>query len=157
MIKDIGEITIDGYGSGETDFVTRLSLSPFEIQDQFEATITSRLISVLGSSDQAAVLVIQGHSDRVDTQGLSREQRRVQELQASADRAQSADAGVFQIISIRIPDPQSFPQDWANVNQVAVMRRVAGAAMLVNSDESLSEDQRKQNRRVILTLIRFFP
>jgi hypothetical protein len=157
VLKNVGEITIDGYASGETDFATRLSNSPPEVQDEFNLTVVSPLLAVLASSDQTAVLIIQGHSDRVDTPGLSREQCRLQELQASIDRANSATHGVFQIIASKVPDPQSFPTDWADLNQVVVSPKAAGAAMLVNSDASLSEEQRKRNRRVAFTLVTFLP
>ena len=157
MLKNVGEITIDGYASGETDFPTRLSESPGEVQNEFNLTVISPLLAVLASSDQTAVLIIQGHSDRVDTPGLSREACRLQELQASADRAKSADDGVFKIIASKVPDPQSFPADWADVSQVVVSTKVTGAALLVNSDTSLTEQQRKQNRRVIFTLATFLP
>jgi hypothetical protein len=118
-------------------------------------TVISPLLAVLASSDQTAVLIIQGHSDRVGTPGLSREACRLQELQASADRAKSADD--CKIIASKVPDPQSFSADWADVSQVVVSTKVAGAALLLDPDASLAEQQRKQNRRVIFTLATFLP
>jgi len=157
MLKNVSEFILDGYGSGETDFLTRVSQSSQQVQDDLNLFIIDPLLAVLASTDQTAVLEIQGHSDRVDTEGLSREERRVQELQASADRANSADVGVFQIVAFNVPDPKTFPGDWADLNQVVIMRRVAGGAFLINSSAALTEEQRKQNRRVVLTLASFLP
>jgi hypothetical protein len=52
VLKNVGEITIDGYASGETDFPTRLSESPAEVQDEFNLTVISPLLAVLASSDR---------------------------------------------------------------------------------------------------------
>ena len=93
----------------------------------------------------------------MDTEGLSRENRRLQELQANADQAKSASAGVFQIVASEVPNPEAFPADWADVSQVAMLTRVAGAALLFNSSAALTEAQRKENRRVELTLVTFIP
>jgi hypothetical protein len=155
ITNDGNGIFIDGYGSGETDFLTRLSQSSQEVKDDFERKIIQPILAVLASTDQTAVLSILGASDRVDTQGTSREQRRLQELRASYDRAKSAEDAVFQIVSSRVQGP--FPNNFADVMQVGIQASGLGAAQLVEFSDWLSEEQRKRNRRVFLALFHFLP
>jgi hypothetical protein len=103
MQKIITQTIVAGYEAGETDFLFRLGQSDPQVQLDFENEIIQSLVAVLNSADQTAVLTITGHSDRVDTEGLSREQRRQQELGASSDRAESANEGVRNILHSRFP------------------------------------------------------
>jgi hypothetical protein len=77
MIKTNSLAILDGYGSGETNFMAQLGTSDAQVQ-VFDSFIFVPILAVLNSPDQSAVLAIIGHSDRVDTEGLTREQRRRQ-------------------------------------------------------------------------------
>jgi hypothetical protein len=155
MIKTITQMSIDGYGTGETDFATRLSLSDSQVQLDFETEIIQPILAVLSCSDQSAVLTITGHSDRVDTEGLTREQRRQQEFDASQARSNSADEGVKEIIRSRFLG--FVPADFNELQQLAILPRPAGAAVLREGSELLTEEQRKRNRRVQFRVVRFQP
>jgi len=63
MIKTITQMPIDGYGSGEIDFLVRLKLSDAQVQLDFETKIIQPILAVLTSPDQSAVLTITGHGD----------------------------------------------------------------------------------------------
>src|SRR5438094_357027 len=125
MIKTITEAVVDGYLSGETDFLVRLGQADVEVEEAFETAIMQPLLAVLSSPDQAAVLTITGHADREDTEGLTREQRRQQEFEASDARAISAAEGVQQKIRDRFGGP--LPADFDQVQQLAILDRPAGA------------------------------
>ena len=155
VIKTITEIIVDGYPSGQTDFLTRLNEADFLTQDRFDTHIIQPMIAVLETTDQTAVLTITGHGDRVDTEGLSREQRRQLEFEASDARATSAKAGVRELINNQTPF--FIPDDLNDLEQLFVADRPAGAAVLRESGESLTEEQRLRNRRVQFRLIRFQP
>jgi flagellar motor protein MotB len=155
MQKVITQMIVAGYGAGETNFLFRLGQSDPQVQLDFENEIIQPLVAVLNSADQTAVLTITGHSDRVDTEGLSREQRRQQELDASSDRAKSADYGVKNILHSRFQG--MLPVDLDDIDLLAIVFRAAGAAVLWEKGSSLSAAQRRQNRRVQFRVIRFVP
>jgi len=155
MIKTITETVVDGYATAETDFATRLAQSDPQVQADFESQIIQPLLAVLGSPDQAAVLTITGHADRVDTDGLTREQRRQQEFDASNSRASSANLAIQQIIRDRLL--RFVPDDFETIPQLAFLPRAAGAAILRQGAGSLTEAERLQNRRVQFRVVRFQP
>ena len=155
MLKVVSTMTIDGYGSGETDFLTRLASVPDSVREEFDNLIFFRLVEVLNTADQTAVLSMEGHSDRVDSGGLSREELRIQELTASVNRVNSAGDGIFQLLNNWFGP--GFPPDWADLSQVAVGFVACGGASLLHSTPSLSDAQRRANRRVVLHLMTFIP
>jgi len=155
VFKIISTVVIDGYGSGETDFLTQLDRVPDSVREEFNNLIFTRLVEVWSTNDQTAVLSMEGHSDRVDTDGLSREQRRIEELTASVNRVNSAGDGIFQLLANWFGP--GFPADWADLSQVAVGFVASGGAALLHSDPSLSDAQRRANRRVVLHLMSFVP
>ena len=155
MIKTISEAVIDGYGSGETDFLVRFGQSEVEVQIVIETNIFAPILAVLNTPDQSAVLTITGHSDRVDTEGLTREQRRLQEFTASGDRALNATEAVKQIIRDNLPGFALLDID--GIQQLAILPRAAGAAVLEETATGLSEEQRKRNRRVQMRVVHFQP
>ena len=142
-----------GYESGKTDFDERLSVAP-GADGEFER-IAYEAFSAISTPGECAVITVAGHSDRVDTPGIDREQRREQELQASKDRAQSALA--FIDASLRGLAAQPLPADLNDLQQIHFSTRWAGASLLVEKDAILSEAQRQSNRRVQLRVIRFAP
>jgi hypothetical protein len=155
VFKIVSTVIIDGYGSGETDFLTQLDRVPDSVRDEFNNLIFFRLIEVWNTNDQTAVLSMEGHSDRVDTDGLSREQRRLEELSASVNRVNSAGDGIFQLLANHFGP--GFPADWADLSQIGVGFAASGGAVLLHSSPSLSDAQRRANRRVVLHLTSFVP
>lgn len=155
MIKSVTEMIVDGFGANETDFLTRLNQADFLTQTGFDTQIIQPMLAVLNTDNDSAVLTITGHADRVDTAGLTREQIRQQELDASDARAISAVAGVRQLIDQQTPF--FIPDDLNDMPQLFVADRPAGAAVLRETSVPLSEDQRQRNRRVQFRLIHFQP
>jgi hypothetical protein len=78
MVRTVSALTVDGYGSGEVRFLTRLNNSDPQVQQDFENLFIQPILRVIPSDTITAVLVVEGHADRVDTAGLTREQRRQQ-------------------------------------------------------------------------------
>lgn len=155
MQKIITHMIVDGYEAGETAFLFRLGQSNPQVQLDFENEIILPLVAVLSSADQTAVLTITGCSDRVDTEGLSREQRRQQELDASRARAESAEDGVRTILESRFPG--MLPIDLGEIQSLGIIQAPVGTAYLVENSASLSAEQRRRNRRVQFAVIRFIP
>ncbi len=162
MINIITAAEIDGYGSDDTNFDSALLNAPPESSSAFEAEIIAPIIEVLDSADQTAVLLVTGHGDRVDTVGLTREQRRQQELDVSFTRSANAKQSVQRIVAIRRGSPPEISENelfdlFREIKQLVFSTRGAGAAGLVQAGDPLTEEQRRQNRRVAFTLIRFLP
>jgi hypothetical protein len=155
VFKIVSTVVIDGYGSGETDFLAQLDRVPDSVREEFNNLIFFRLVEVLNTTDQTAVLSMEGHSDRVDTEGLSREERRIQELTASVNRVNSAGDGIFQLLANHFGP--GFPADWADLSQVVAGFAASGGAALLHSTPGLSDAQRRANRRVVLHLMSFVP
>jgi flagellar motor protein MotB len=155
MQKNFSFLILDGYGSGETDFSTRLAQSDPQVQSAFDEYIIQPLLVVLNSAGECAVLTIEGHSDRVDSEGLNREQRRQMELDASNARAGSADAAVKQMLRARYAG--NLPDDFDNQPNIAILSSGFGAAVLVEKGDSITWSQRLANRRIQMYVTRFTP
>jgi hypothetical protein len=76
-------------------------------------------------------------------------------LTASEERANDAAEAVKQIIRDNLPGLA--PLDVDQIQQLTILRIVAGAAQLMEVAEGLSEEQRRRNRRVEMVLVRFQP
>lgn len=153
FIKSITQIIVDGYGAGEVDFRAQLTQLDPQVALDVQNLIVQPIVDAEGSDNKGVVLEVQGHSDRDDTDGLSREQHRQKELQASIDRANNALDSLLQIVTFQFPGV--FPPDWAFCNHVAVMPVSCGGADLIESSASLSDLQRRLNRRVKLTIVTY--
>jgi hypothetical protein len=102
-------------------------------------------------------VIVAGHSDRVDTPGLTPEQGRAQELEASQLRAGSAQAWFFSQLQSRLQAGGfTMPADIASLQNVDMIDIACGAADLVNLVPA-NEDERKQNRRVRFFGLAFGP
>jgi hypothetical protein len=156
VIKTVTEAVVDGYEPGEVELIPRLTQGDPQMRADYEANVIQPLVDVLLSDDQTAVLRVEGHSDREDSPGLTREQRRQSELNASIGRANHATDGTFELLAAALPGPFA-ATDWAELDQAGVMPTVAGGAHLIEAADSLTEEQRKRNRRVVFVLIRFAP
>jgi hypothetical protein len=154
MAKHFTEIIIDGFNSGETDFATRLQQSGME--QAFLDTIVSPVVDTMTSATETVIILVNGHSDRVDDAGLSREQRRVKELTASAERTDSAKAEVLRRVQVQLA-AQGLAVAPQMSDRVQFVDISSGAAQLEKSGDILSNEDRRINRRVILRTLRFVP
>ena len=162
MIHTFTFATIDGYGTNDVDFDLALLNAPGDKKSAFETEIITPITELLNSPDQTAVLSMTAHSDRVDTEGLTREQRRAQELDVSILRGDHALQSVQRIIAIRRGVSPAAPVEVMvnlvlSFQQLVIEAEGAGAAVLAQTGDSLNEEQRRQNRRVSFALIRFLP
>ena len=150
-----GRIVVDGYGSGETDFNTRLAQSAPEVQQAVDTEIIQPIVAALNTSDQTVSLTILGHADRDDTPGLSREDHRITELSASAERMESALEAINDSIGAGLGEATVVPIGQRQQLTATTVR--GGAADLVESGAALTEPQRQLNRRVVLIAAFFTP
>ena len=98
------------------------------------------------------MLLIGGHSDRVDT-GASHADSLHLERDAAWDRATSARDTILMMIGRDWIDPP--PTSWADLPQIGLAVNTHGATVLV--DETGTEEGRLKNRRVRLEVCRFLP
>lgn len=149
MRVDLGDVPCTGFASQQFDFPTLHSQLSQTARDLLEVMLES---AVTAESDPEAgrfcSIVIVGHSDRLDTPGLTSEARRAQELQASELRAQSAQAWFFSELFNRLQQ-QGFtpPIDLASMQNVDIQTIACGSAGLIHLIPS-GEPERKDNRRV---------
>lgn len=149
MKIDLGDVPCGGFASQQFDFPALHAQLSQTIRDILEVMIES---AVTAESDPNAgrfcEIVIVGHSDRVDTPGLSSESRRAQELQASQLRAESAQEWFFNELFNRLQS-QGFvsPVDIASMQNVDIQTVACGSADLVHLVPS-GEQERRNNRRV---------
>jgi len=139
-------ILLTGYASGETDFATRCGrLSAADMQTLEQLAV--RIGSAMNEQQSMAVLLLEGHSDRQDLPGMTTEQRRASELDASTKRVASA----YQWFQARIADAAGPPDCQDQWSRILLVPNAFGAATLINASPT-SEQQRLQNRRVALTV-----
>lgn len=138
---------VDGFAAGETDFAARLAASSQSVRDDFDNNVMSPLVN----GPDGVVLVIIGHSDRVDT-GADHRTCLQLEVQASEDRANSADNAVLAMFADWLTPA---PTSWSDLPHIAAILLYHGASSL-RSDGG-TEEQRKLNRRVEFQVCRFTP
>jgi flagellar motor protein MotB len=149
MKVDLGEVPCSGFASQQFDFPALHAQLGHAARDLLEVMIES---AVTAESDPNAgrfcAIVIVGHSDRVDTPGLSSESRRDQELQASELRAESAQAWFFNELFNRLQSQGGTPPvDLSSMQNVDIRTVACGSADLVHKVPS-GEQERRENRRV---------
>jgi hypothetical protein len=150
------QVEMYGYLSGETAFDpayqrARTNIAGFA--NDFDQNIIAPLAYVAQNPDLAAHVQIIALADRVDTAGLSREQIRQQEFQASLDRANAASDGLFAILNNEVGG--GLGSGWSDVNNIAEFRQGIGASILAESGPNLSEAQRQRNRRVFFAVVTY--
>lgn len=154
MPKLFTDMTVDGFESGQTDFPTRLQQD--NRGQEFLDRVINPAVATMTSAAETVFIVITGHSDRVDDAGLSREQRRVKELDASAKRTESAKAEVVRSIEIQLIS-QGLTVEAQMKDRLQFVELSMGAAQLEKSGDVLSSADRLLNRRVNLQTVRFVP
>lgn len=141
-------VEIRGYLSHETDFPTLLNRRP-DLQNPAITAIIDSAFEAFENSDgtKSAVVVIVGYSDREDSPGLTDEQRRASELQASQARADSASAWLLdKVNSIAQGIGMQIEIDWKGVATVAMESIGVGASDL--AQPPVTENDRLNNRRI---------
>src|SRR5262249_39633245 len=141
----IFEAIVNGFGSGEVDLATRLAQDPAQAS-VFNSKIIDNIVDVLHSQpDAGAALSVAGHADRDDTAGLSHIQHLKIEKDASENRVTNALALIHQLVQLQEP---TAPSDLNSLPFFDVIQRAPGAGVLEQDGASLTEAQRKMNRRI---------
>jgi hypothetical protein len=144
-----------GYASGETDFGSLLSRGGQGDLETLEFVIGGIAEKIVNSSPGVYVsIIVTGHSDRNDTEGLSCDDRRRGESQASWDRAGSA----LEWIKARVAEKCSEQgvdagEWWEHLDWVTWALVPASTAML--EYDPPRDEQRPLNRRVVILLSAF--
>lgn len=136
---------LDGYEADAVDFLARLGAASQAARDELDDLILSPLIN---SVNEGAVLVVQGHADRVDT-GEGHAICLQREMRVSWTRAESATNGILELIRRDWLSPST---TWDDLPYLGVHDVALGAGHHV--DDSGSDDGRRKNRRVVVQLCR---
>jgi flagellar motor protein MotB len=157
-MRAASSIEVHGYASEQIDFtIVHAELSEQAkqfIDDMIEAAVAAE--SDPGGS-RFSYITIEGHSDRVDTAGLTPEARRAKELEASELRAEAAQAFFFDQIAQRLLDGGFIvPADLASAQNFFINAVACGASRLKHLVPS-GEAQRRENRRVEILAVDFSP
>ncbi|MFF4603740.1 hypothetical protein ACFY12_13520 [Streptomyces sp. NPDC001339] len=143
------EFSVEGYGDHKTDFKELFDALNSGIQNLiFDEVVIPAASAESEAAGRFCVVVILGHSDRVDTPGRTPEQRRADELTVSTGRAESAKDWLFgQIAELVLAAGGIVPADIASLQNVSLRTAACGSAdlkHLIPSDPA----QRAENRRV---------
>lgn len=141
-------VVVDGFATGEVDFEIRLAAAPQSVRDQVDTLI----LGPLANAVDGAVLVVEGHADRVDS-GEDHRTSLELERSASGNRAGSAVRALLMMLGRDWIDPP--PASWEEVPWIGTNTSLHGATMLV--DDAGTEEGRLRNRRVVLAVCRFLP
>lgn len=149
MQHDWAVVDVDGFASGEVDFPTRLAAADQSVRDELDTKIMGPLVNAV---NDGAILIIEGHGDRVDT-GQDHQTCLELERVASMQRAKSAYDAVLAMLGRDWIDPP--PTSWSELPHLAVVCTWSGATLLkaVPTDEA----SRLKNRRVTFELCRMIP
>jgi flagellar motor protein MotB len=158
-MRQLTEIPISGYVSHEIDFPALLKRQSQTLQDLVQTDVIAPLADaeMVPEAGKFCIVTIIGHSDRVDTPGLTSEQRRADELSISQLRAESAQAFLFaELFSLVQAAGGTSPVDLASMQNGAIWTVAAGAADLTHTVPA-SESERQDNRRVVFQISTFAP
>ena len=158
-MRELTEIPVSGYNSHEFDFPALLSRQSQALQDLVQAEVIAPLADaeMVPEAGKFCTVTVIGHSDRVDTPGMTSEQRRADELSASQLRAESAQAFLFsQLFDLVQAAGGTPPVDLASMQNGAIFTVAAGAADLLHTVPA-NESERQDNRRVDFLVAKFDP
>lgn len=157
MKVDLGDIPCAGFGDQQFDFSALQQQLPQTTRDLLEVVIEEAVTAESGiSPGHFCSILIEGHSDRNDTPGLSPEERRANELQISTLRAESTQAFLFEQLFSRLQSGGfPAPVDLASMQNVEMTTVACGSANLIHLIPT--PDQRPDNRRVEITGTTFTP
>ena len=152
------KMEFSGYLSQKFDFPELLGGEPQEVQD----VVQDKIITPFADAEMTPVagkfcqITIIGHSDRDDTPGLTSEQRRASELEISQLRADSAKAFLFSQMFDRVSKAGGTPPvDTDSMQNSAILTVAAGSADLKHLMPGNDENQRQENRRVVIAIAAF--
>jgi hypothetical protein len=151
-------LTFAGYPSGKTSFAELLSTVPQPqmndllevtslITEQVRAPVPNRFISV----------IVTGHSDRQDRADFDCNQRRASEIQAARDRAVSAWEWIKAEVATELGADAAQAGEWWETSPQMTWGLVYAAAGMLQHDPPGGEDERSQNRRVVILTSVFNP
>jgi flagellar motor protein MotB len=158
-MRELTDIPVGGYQSHETDFATLLARQSQGMQDLVQTEVVAALADaeMVQEAGKFCTVTIVGHSDRVDDEGLTPEQRRADELDVCVQRADSAQAFLFNEVSdLVLTAGGTVPADLASMQNSAIFTAPAGAANLLHTVPA-SEQEREENRRVQFLVAKFAP
>ncbi|MFI9809531.1 hypothetical protein ACIHEJ_35255 [Streptomyces sp. NPDC052301] len=158
MPKQVVDLPVGGYGDHETEFKALFDSLNSRLQNLiFDEVVTPAASAEAASTGQFCAIMVLGHSDRVDTPGLTSEQRRADELAASTSRAESARDWLFdQIAELVVAQGGVVPADISSLQSVSLATAACGSADLIHLTPS-SPDERAENRRVHFFVSTFSP
>jgi outer membrane protein OmpA-like peptidoglycan-associated protein len=150
MKTDLGEALCAGYKAQKIDFPELHAQLDQETRGVLEVMIEAAATAeTFPTGNRFCSIIILGHADRVDTPGLSAEQRRANELENSDLRAQSAEAWFFSQVAERLlAEGSDVPNDLGSLQNVQIWTVACGSADLVHKTPGNDEGKRQQNRRV---------
>ncbi|MEU5398213.1 hypothetical protein ABZ348_02785 [Streptomyces sp. NPDC005963] len=159
MAKTVTDLHVPGFVAQEVAFAQLFNRLSSGFKNAIRESVTEPAVNAekFPSNNQFCLITVLGHSDRVDTAGLSSEQRRAQELEASDKRAISAYQWVFgQITAALIAAGETPPPDTNHATNFDIVSIPCGAADLVKLVPT-TEAQRQENRRVQFVVSTFTP
>jgi hypothetical protein len=159
MAKTLTDLPISGFVAQEVAFSQLFGRLAASAKQTIRHEVVEPAVNAehFPSNNQFCLITVLGHSDRVDTAGLSAEQRRAQELDASDKRASSAGDWVFdQITAALTAAGETPPTSVADATNFDIFTMPCGAAALVNVVPT-NEAQRAENRRVQFVISTFTP
>jgi len=152
MLYTINDSIVDGFLDGEFDLPTLFAREPAK-RDDFITSIIDPIVEIIRSKNSGGCLSVVGHSDRYDASS-NHIQCLAVEKNASERRVESAIAHINELVKLREP---ASPDDLNDLPYFNYHLRAPGAGVLVNDAPSLSEAQRRQNRRIQALLLTFTP
>ncbi len=148
----INDIVFDGYTSHDIDFFGRLTDPRNAMQIPIMTQMMHNITNGIETQKICTVVIVKGHSDRVDDGGLSSEEKRKLEYDNSKARCENVRAYILD----RIASLFQQSHEWVKQsNYLGMYLTPCGASDLVENASVLSESQRMMNRRVELIYYSF--
>ena len=159
-MRSMTDISVAGYVANEIDFRAVLARQTEQLQEFIQIEVVTPLVEaeMVPETGRFCAVTVVGHGDRVDTPGMSAEQRRELELTNTQIRAEAAEAYLFdQVFELVQAAGGTPPVDLASMQSGGIFTVAAGAADLVHKTPGNDEGKRRQNRRVQFLVASFVP
>lgn len=155
---DLHSLIIDGFGDHDTDVGAAFDNSSEDQQQKIHEQVVAAAVGaeIIEEQGKFCAVTIIAHSDRVDN-AASADEARADELDISVQRGDNAVTWLFEKIQGLLEQAGApVPQTQDDLQSVAIFRVAAGAAHLVVTNP-VSDDDRRQNRRVEFAVASFAP